>query len=152
MKKFNDALRQGSISFGCDFNTVAEVTRLWGLTATKLPYHNWFRIPGREDAICCLLSEKGGKGWENTPHRGLAVDECGWRQIVRIDEVNSDPERPVVDQTVWPGQKFLVASVTPSSAFAVCVAGDGSSPAADVRFVIPKRDLELGYFALLAFG
>lgn len=95
MSEFNQARREGKIKFGYDFDTLAEVTHLWGLSATKLPYQVAFKVPGRENAICVLLSEKGGDGWSNIPHRGMNVDARGWHEIVRIDEVNSDSEKSV---------------------------------------------------------
>lgn len=90
MNEFNTALRDGNVRFGYDFNSVAEVTHLWGLTAKKLPYSISFRIPETDDTIALLLSEDGGRGWKNIPIRGLKKDEHGHRQIVRIDEVNGD--------------------------------------------------------------
>ena len=90
MSDFNQARRDGFVKFGYDFNSVAEVTHMWGLTAKRLPYSISFRIPGAEDTIALLLSENGGCGWRNIPHRGLNIDSRGHRQIVRIDEVNAD--------------------------------------------------------------
>ena len=46
MSKFNSCLRNGFVSFGDDFDVVAEVTHLFGVNASKLPYHNWFKVPG----------------------------------------------------------------------------------------------------------
>lgn len=261
MSEFNQARREGKVKFGYDFSTLAEVTHLWGLSATKLPYHISFKIPGRENAICLLLSENGGDGWRNIPHRGPKMDGRGWREIARIDEVNSDPKksaqrvedelakpleryvfwresrdgvmwykfygvfkldaaetqtskeagenvciyrkasdegecpkcevRPrtvaadefqscegkilvanfldeipyeVADQEhhtgeikAWPGQKFLVRNVSPSALTAVCVTGDCNVLSqvrypGEVRFTIPKRDIELGYFSILDKG
>lgn len=258
MSEFNQARRDGKVKFGYDFNTLAEVTHLWGLSATKLPYHVSFKIPGRKDAICLLLSENGGDGWRNIPHRGMKMDGRGWREIARIDEVNSDLEksaqrvaeelekpleryvfwresrdgvmwykfygvfsldkaetlaskeagenvcvyRKVSDEgvcpkcdvqtrtvsdgeflsaegkilsanlldtvpyevadkeqttgdvKVWPGQKFLVKRITPTSLTAVCQTGDSNvlsqiRSAGEVSFIIPKRDIELGYFSIL---
>ena len=57
MSKFNTCLRNGFVSFGDDFDVVAEVTHLFGLKATKLP----FNIPGKKDALACLFSEEGGE-------------------------------------------------------------------------------------------
>lgn len=62
MSEFNQARREGKVKFGYDFSTLAEVTHLWGLSATKLPYRISFKIPGRKDAICLFLSENGGGG------------------------------------------------------------------------------------------
>lgn len=90
MSEFNKARREGSVKFGYDFNSLAEVTHLWELTAKRLPYSISFRIPGVENTIALLLSENGGRGWKNIPHRGLNIDGRGHRQIVRIDEVNAD--------------------------------------------------------------
>ena len=90
MSEFNMSLRDGNVKFGYDFNSVAEVTHLWGLTAKRLPYSISFRIPGATDTIALLLSENGGRGWRNIPIRGLKLDTRGHRQIVRIDEVNGD--------------------------------------------------------------
>jgi len=90
MSEFNQARREGKIKFGYDFSTLAEVTHLWGLKAKKLPYRVCFRIPGKENALCCLLSEQGGNGWKNVPHYGTKMDSRGWREILRIDEYNED--------------------------------------------------------------
>lgn len=258
MSEFNQVRRDGKVKFGYDFSSLAEVTHLWGLSATKLPYRVSFKIPGRKDAICLLLSENGGDGWRNIPHRGMKMDGRGWREISRIDEVNSDPgksaqrvddelanplERYVFwresrdgvmwykfygvfkvdiaetkaskesgenvciyrkvsnegvcpkcdvqtrtvsageflsaegkilsanlldavpyevsdekhtagDVKVWPGQRFLVKSVSPSALTAVCQTGDSNilsqiRSAGEVSFIIPKRDIELGYFSIL---
>ena len=40
MSEFNACLRSGKVSFGDDLRSVAEVTHLFGVKATKLPYHN----------------------------------------------------------------------------------------------------------------
>jgi len=257
MAEYNQARREGQVKFGYDFSDLAEVTHLWGLTASRLPYHNSFKIPGRENAVCLLLSENGGKGWRNVPHRGSKTDGRGWREIVRIDEFNADPEasarrveeelaRPLeryvfwresrdgaswykfygvfaldVTETqgaresgrnvcvyhkvsdagecpkcevrarsitseefrscegktllanlidhvpfevsdeerhsgeirVWPGQRFCVVNVSASGNSADCEAVESEVRAqvgydGAVRFVIPKRDIELGYFSV----
>lgn len=90
MSEFNEARREGFVKFGYDFNSLAEVTHVWELTAKRLPYSVSFRIPGVDDTIALLISENGGRGWRNIPHRGLNIDNRGHRQIVRIDEVNAD--------------------------------------------------------------
>ncbi|MDO5320532.1 MAG: hypothetical protein Q4G65_18040 [bacterium] len=89
MSEFNQARREGIVKFGYDFNTLAEVTHLFGRTATRLPYQISFRIPNA-DAICSLLSEDGGSGWKNVPHYGPVRDGRGWQEIVQIDEFNAD--------------------------------------------------------------
>ena len=70
MSEFNACLRNGQVSLGADLSTVAEVTHLFGLKATKLPYHSWFNVPGKKDVIGWLPSEEGGKGWHNVPEYG----------------------------------------------------------------------------------
>ena len=90
MSKFNTCLRNGNVSFGDDLDSVAEVTHLFGCRATKLPYHNWFYIPGGEGTIGCLLSENGGDGWKNTRKLGLCCDEHGWNEVLQISEFNKD--------------------------------------------------------------
>ena len=92
MSEMNTALREGKVKFGYDFNVLAEVTHLWGLKATKLPYSNHFNVPGKDNEIVILLSENGGRGWKNIPHRGTRFDSRGHRQIERIDEVNTDAQ------------------------------------------------------------
>ena len=87
---FNTCLRKGSVSFGDDLDTVSEVTGLWGLKATKLPFHNWFKVPNQTDTISCLLSEDGGNGWHNVPGFGAKADERGWNEILTIAEYNDD--------------------------------------------------------------
>jgi len=110
MAEYNQARREGQVKFGYDFSDLAEVTHLWGLTASRLPYHNSFKIPGRENALCLLLSENGGKGWRNVPHRGSKTDGRGWREIVRIDEFNADPEvsaRRVEEELARPLERYV---------------------------------------------
>ena len=65
MSKFNSCLRNGFVSFGDDFDVVAEVTHLFGVNASKLPYHNWFKLPGKMDVITWLPSEDGGNMPDN---------------------------------------------------------------------------------------
>ena len=110
MSEFNQARREGKVKFGYDFNSLAEVTHLWGLSATKLPYKVYFNIPGRENAICLLISEEGGEGWKNTPHYGKEIDGRGWNEILRIDEENADPEtsaRRVEDELACPLERYV---------------------------------------------
>lgn len=90
MSKFNTCLRNGFVSLGDDLDSVAEATHIFGCKATKLPYHNWFYIPGSENTIGCLLSEDGGNGWKNTRKLGLCCDEHGWNEILEISEFNED--------------------------------------------------------------
>lgn len=93
MSKFNTCLRNGFVSFGDDFDVVAEVTHLFGLKATKLPYHNCFNIPGKKDTLACLFSEEGGEGWHNVPSYGPTVDPRGWNEMVTLDEFNESREK-----------------------------------------------------------
>ena len=93
MSEVNKSLREGKISFGYDFGTVSEVTHLFGMTATRLPFHNCFRIPGKENALGCMLSEEGGNGWSNAREFGLEKDDRGWREILTIRESNADLEQ-----------------------------------------------------------
>lgn len=248
MSEFNQSRREGQVKFGHDFSSVAEVTHLWGLSATKLPYQISFKIPNCDDAICLLLSENGGAGWRNVPCFGTAIDGRGWREIVRIEESNADREKAnlhleeelsnprkryvfwrmeregaiwykffgvfmidaaetnarkadglgtciyrkisdvaecpqfkmttmlltadsfcgMVGRTletrfltevesetenedwnaksvkVWPGEKFVIDRVSSSAQLAYCVSTDGAA-----RIIVPKRDIELGYFACL---
>ena len=90
MSKFNACLRNGSISFGDDFDKVAEVTGLFGLSMKKIPFHCRFNIPGKPDAIGCLLSENGGHGWHNVRELGPTVDDKGWDEVLKISEYNDD--------------------------------------------------------------
>ena len=90
MSELNTSLRNGLVKFDYDFNSVAEVTHVWGLKAKRLPYSVSFKIPGVENTIAILLSENGGRGWKNIPHRGTHISSRGHRQIERIDEVNAD--------------------------------------------------------------
>ena len=90
MSEFNACLRNGQVSFGADLSTVAEVTHLFGLKATKLPYHSWFNVPGKKDVIGWLPSEEGGKGWHNVPEYGPNTDARGWNEILTIAEFNND--------------------------------------------------------------
>lgn len=93
MSEVNKSLREGQIKFGYDFGTVSEVTHLFGMSATRLPFHNCFRIPGAENALGCMLSEEGGKGWSNAREFGLRQDDRGWREILTIRESNADLEQ-----------------------------------------------------------
>ena len=95
MSKFNSCLRSGRVSFGDDLNTVAEVTHLFGMDATKLPYHNWFNKPNAKDEIVCLLSEDGGNGWRNAREFGPQCDKCGWNEVLSFGEFNLDSEKTV---------------------------------------------------------
>ena len=90
MSKFNTCLRKGYVRFGDDFDTVSEVTHLFGPKATKLPYKKTFSVPGEENTIVCLLSEEGGRGWHNTPVYGSAIDRRGWNEIVTVHEFNDN--------------------------------------------------------------
>lgn len=110
MSEYNQARREGIIKSGYDFNTLAEVTHLFGKTATRLPYQVSFRIPGRENAICLLLSENGGRGWKNIPHYGSASVGRGWQEVVRIDELNDDnavSANRVEDELTRPLDRFV---------------------------------------------
>lgn len=110
MSEFNQARREGIVKFGYDFNSLAEVTHLWGLSATKLPYRVAFKIPGRENARVLLLSEEGGDGWRNLPFYGEKTDGCGWHEIVEIAEGNSDWEksmRRVKDELKNPLERYV---------------------------------------------
>ena len=91
MSKFNTCICNGSISFGDDFDTVAEVTALFGHSIKKIPFHNWFDIPGKPNTIGCLLSEDGGKGWHNVRKFGLTTDSKGWNEVLTVSEYNDDP-------------------------------------------------------------
>ena len=90
MSKFNTCLRNGSISFGDDFDTVAEVTALFGHSVKKIPFHNWFDISGKPNAIGCLLSEDGGNGWHNVREFGPTTDSKGWNEVLIVSEYNDD--------------------------------------------------------------
>ena len=92
MSKFNSCLRNGHVSFGDDFDIVAEVTHLFGQKATKLPYRTWFNVPGKKNVIGWLPSEEGGKGWHNVPEYGPNTDSRGWNEILTISEYNDDAE------------------------------------------------------------
>ena len=110
MSKFNPCLRNGFVSFGDDFDVVAEVTRLFGVKASKLPYHNWFKVPGKTDVITWLPSEDGGKGWHNVPEYGLRNDACGWKEILTISEYNDDPEtnsKRIDDELANPKTRYV---------------------------------------------
>lgn len=95
MSEFNDGLRRGQITFGDDFGSVAEVTHLFGRTATRLPYQCGFGIPGKEDTIALMLSKDGGNGWMNEREFGAKIDGRGWREIVQIREYNKNHEKSV---------------------------------------------------------
>ena len=110
MSEFNSCLRSGKVSFGDDLRSVAEVTHLFGVKATKLPYHNWFNVPGRENTIACLLSEDGGDGWHNVRKVGPTCDKRGWNEILGIDEFNKDSEKTaarIADELACPQTRYV---------------------------------------------
>lgn len=110
MSEYNQARREGVIKSGFDFSSLAEVTHLFGKTAKRLPYQISFRIPGRENAICLLLSENGGRGWKNVPHHGAACDDRGWHEIIQVDEFNEQGEvsaKRVEDELSRPLDRFV---------------------------------------------
>ena len=93
MSEFNSCLRSGKVSFGDDLWSVAEVTHLFGVKSSKLPYHNWFKVPGKDNTIACLLSENGGDGWSNMRKIGPICDKRGWNEILAIDEFNKGAKK-----------------------------------------------------------
>ena len=110
MSKFNSCLRNGFVSFGDDFDVVAEVTHLFGVNASKLPYHNWFKVPGKTDVITWLPSEDGGRGWHNVPEYGPHNDAHGWQEILTISEYNDDPEmnaKRIDDELARPRTRYV---------------------------------------------
>ena len=88
MSKFNNSLRNGHVSLGDDFDTVAEVTHLFGVSATMLPHRNWFNVPNCADTIAWLPAENGGNGYHNVPEFGPKSDERGWNEVLTISEYN----------------------------------------------------------------
>ncbi len=90
MSEFNACLRNGQVPFGADLSTVAEVTHLFGLKATKLPYHTSFNVPGKKNVIGWLPSENGGKGWHNVPEYGPSTNSHDWDEILTIAEFNDN--------------------------------------------------------------
>ena len=110
MSEFNACLRSGKVSFGDDLQSVAEVTHLFGVKATKLPYHNWFTVPGKENTIACLLSENGGDGWQNARKIGPMCDKRGWNEILVIEEFNKDSEKTaarIADELARPLTRYV---------------------------------------------
>lgn len=110
MSKFNSCLRNGFVSFGDDFDVVAEVTHLFGVNTSKLPYHNWFKVPGKTDVITWLPSEDGGRGWHNVPEYGPHNDTHGWQEILTISEYNDDPEtnaKRIDDELAKPRTRYV---------------------------------------------
>ena len=110
MSEFNSCLRSGKVSFGDDLRSVAEVTHLFGVKATKLPYHNWFTVPGKENTIACLLSENGGDGWQNARKIGPMCDKRGWNEILVIEEFNKDSEKTaarIADELARPLTRYV---------------------------------------------
>ena len=97
MSEFNECLRNGSVNSGNDFKTLKEAVGIFGLTATRLPYHNWFKIPGKENTIGWLVTEDGGKDksggqWRNVREFGSDMDSRGWNEILTIREFNDCDE------------------------------------------------------------
>lgn len=110
MSEVNQSLREGQIKFGYDFGSVSEVTHLFGMTATRLPFHNYFNIPGKENTVGCLLSEEGGNGWSNAREFGVKKDERGWREICTVHVSNSNLEQITahVEREIETHRKLLV--------------------------------------------
>jgi len=110
MSEFNSCLRSGTVSFGDDFGSVAEVTHLWGLKATKLPRRIWFNVPGRDDTIVCMLAENGGEGWRNVRKIGPACDKMGWNEILVVEESNKNTEKTadrIADELARPQTRLV---------------------------------------------
>lgn len=110
MSEFNACLRNGHVSFGDDLDIVAEVTHLFGLKATKLPYRASFNVPGKKNVIGWLPSEEGGKGWHNVPEYGPNTDARGWNEILTISEYNDDAEttaRRIKEELAEPKTRYV---------------------------------------------
>ena len=93
MSKFNNSLRNGTISWGDDFDSVSEVSILLGFKAGKTIPSSRIDIPGLSDTKVCILSENGSKGWHFVRDFGPAKDEYGWNEILTISEFNDNSEK-----------------------------------------------------------
>jgi len=110
MSEFKSCLRTGSVKFGDDFYAVAEVTALFGQDIGKLPFHNWFKIPGKADDIGCLLSDNGGRGWHNVREFGPKIDSRGWNEVLAITEYNdngSETQRRIDEELAHPKTRYV---------------------------------------------
>lgn len=115
MSKFNSCLRNGHVSFGDDFDSVAEVTHLFGLKAAKLPYHTCFNIPEKERTIAWLVAEDGGTDktggqWHNIREFGPTQESHGWNEILRIAEFNDTAEttsRRIEEELAEPRTRYV---------------------------------------------
>ena len=98
MSKFNTCICNGFVSLGDDFRSVAEITHLFGGSATRLPFHNSYNVPGKEGVICILLTEDGGTDkktggrWHNVPEFGTNQAGQCWKEILTISEYNDNAE------------------------------------------------------------
>ena len=66
------------------------------------------------------------------------------RFLTEAESETENVDGNVKSMKVWPGEKFVIDRVSSSSQFAYCVSTDGAT-----CLIVPKRDIELGYFACL---
>ena len=88
MSEFNKCRREGRIAWGDDFNSLAEVVGLFGIEDPKVLSGTSFSVPGKEDVLCCVLSENCAGGWQYERELGPACDSRGWNETLRYGETN----------------------------------------------------------------
>lgn len=88
MSEFNKCRREGRITWGDDFNSLAEVVGLFGIEDPKVLGDTSFPVPGKENMLCCFVSEKCSGGWEYKRELGPQCDARGWNETLRYAETN----------------------------------------------------------------
>ena len=93
MSEFNTCRREGRITWGDDFNSLAEVVGLFGIEDPKVLGDTSFPVPGKENMLCCFVSEKCSGGWEYKRELGPQCDARGWNETLRYAETNFSIEK-----------------------------------------------------------
>ena len=93
MSEFNTCRREGRITWGDDFNSLAEVVGLFGIENPRVLGDTSFPVPGKENMLCCFVSEKCGGGWEYKRELGPQCDARGWNETLRYAETNFSIEK-----------------------------------------------------------
>ena len=93
MSEFNTCRREGRITWGDDFNSLAEVVGLFGIEDPNVLSGTSFPVPGKENVLCCFVSEICVGGWEYKRERGPKCDARGWDETLRYAETNFSIEK-----------------------------------------------------------
>lgn len=95
MNSLKTCLASGVLSFGDDFDKVAEIVTLFGPKVAKSQYCNWFDNPNSKDERIFILSEEGGYGWRNEREFGSKLDVRHWNEVVSVKEYNEETEKSI---------------------------------------------------------